>query len=156
MFDGVHIGHQALLRRLSSFGAPSAVLTFPEHPLALLAPQDAPRLITQLPQKLKRFEELGVSVALVVPFTKEFALTPYDVLLESLRPSHLVFGERAAFGKGREGTPERVRRWASSHGVHVEYVEKTMFAGEPVSSSRVRASLALIEALLGRTFTEFS
>lgn len=152
MFDGVHLGHQALLKRLRAASAKSAVLTFAEHPLVLLSPRDAPRLITQLPEKLVLLEAAGVDVVLVAPFTRELAAMPFDELLGKLVPSHLVLGVGAAFGKRREGTAERVRAWGQSRGVSVEYVEKTVVAGEPVSSSRIRATLALAESLLGRKF----
>jgi len=149
MFDGVHLGHQQLLCKLGSYNLPSVVLTFPEHPLRVLGGQ-APKLITPLPVKLALLETLGIHTTVVIPFTKQFAETSYSELLSSLPVKQLLFGQGAAFGKGRLGDETAVRAWAKKHHAAVEYIEKTI----PVSSTKIREAIAsgdLIQAemLLG-------
>jgi riboflavin kinase/FMN adenylyltransferase len=153
MFDGVHLGHQYLLHALNSFGLPSVVLTFPEHPLRVLK-SAAPRLITQLPVKLALLEAVGVHTTLVLPFTQEFASTPFDEVLKAVSAKQLLFGKGAAFGQRRLGDETAVRNWSVKHATEVEYLEKKEFHGQQVSSSRIREAiekgdLTLAEQFLG-------
>jgi riboflavin kinase/FMN adenylyltransferase len=155
MFDGVHRGHQALLQRLTDQTSPSAVLTFSNHPLTVLRPDLPPPVpITTSLQKQRLLERYGLDFLIVLPFTPAFATLSFNELLEKIPLTHLVLGQGAAFGKNREGTEERVRAWAQPRSVSVEYVEKVVFDGAPVSSTRVRKALAdhdvsLAEHLLG-------
>ncbi len=153
MFDGVHVGHQYLLHQLCSYGLPSVVLTFPEHPKRVLG-GEVPKLITPLQVKLALLETLGVTTTVVVPFTKSFASTSFDELLGTVPVKQLVFGKGAVFGKGRLGDETAVRGWAEKRGVQVAYVEKKTLTSSPVSSSRIRelieqGNLSLAETLLG-------
>jgi FAD synthase len=140
MFDGVHLGHQQILRTLRATGQTTAVLTFDPHPLELLRPP-APRQITPLPLKERLLEEFGVDLLITLPFTREFANTPFDALLEAIPLTHLILGEGAVFGKGRQGTEANVRAWARGKPVVIDYLPKLIVDGEPVSSSRIRAAL---------------
>ena len=85
MFDGVHIGHQKLIRTAvemaREMNAECVVCTFDRHPLSLLCPERAPEQLLPLEENLKKFEQLGADAALVKPFTKEFAdMLPEDYL----------------------------------------------------------------------------
>src|ERR1700759_4122485 len=91
-FDGVHRGHREVIR-----GA-DTVLTFEPHPLSVIAPARAPRLLTTLERKAELFESLGVQELVVVPFDEDFALVSADdfvagVLVERLRATHVSVGE---------------------------------------------------------------
>jgi riboflavin kinase/FMN adenylyltransferase len=141
MFDGVHLGHQYLLHRLSSFGLPSVALTFPEHPLQVLK-RAAPRLIIPLPVKLALLETVGVHTTLVLPFTQEFANTSFDEILKAVSAKQLLFGKGAAFGHRRLGDEAAVTAWARAHSTSVEYLEKKQFQEETISSSRIREAIA--------------
>lgn len=150
-FDGVHLGHQAILRRLRQ--CPHAtILTFSNHPQSLFHPPPPP-LILPFEEKITRLK-LYADEVLAIPFTFEFAATPYDELLSRFELSHLIFGIGSAFGKNREGDETQVRKYAQKKGIVVEYIPKVLFEGEPISSSRIRRALQsgqihLAQQLLG-------
>src|SRR5579859_5392626 len=88
-FDGVHLAHQELLRKVveSAYatGAISAAITFHPHPSRILAPDRAPKLLTSLPQKTRLIEELGIDILVVLPFTSELSrLKPTDFVRDIL------------------------------------------------------------------------
>ena len=154
-FDGVHQGHQLLLKKLKSYISPSAVLTFPTHPLQTLRPP-APTPITSLETKVKLLEQQGVDLLILLSFADIKDLT-YDQFLDQLPLSHLILGEGSIFGKNREGTQTNVEAWGVKNSVHVEYIKKI----DNISSSRIRAAIAsgnfeLAETLLGHTNYEKS
>lgn len=141
MFDGVHLGHQMLLKRLKETGKKTAVLTFANHPLSFFFP-DRPLLpITTHEQKKRLLEHFGVDLLITIRFDAAFASITYDQLLNSIPLTHLILGKGAAFGKNREGTEEKVRAWAENKAVRVEYLPKLTFNHEPVSSSAIRKAL---------------
>ena len=151
-FDGVHLGHQKLLKRLREHPH-ATILTFSNHPQSLFKPP-APELLISLEEK-KRLLKPYADLVVVLPFTTEFAATPFDQLLQTFAPSHLILGTGSAFGKDREGNEANVRNYARTRGITVEYIEKELFRNEPVSSSRIRQALAdgnatLAHQLLGR------
>jgi len=147
-FDGVHLGHQALLAKLRSYGVPTCVLTFVEHPFTLLKPTEVPPIITPFPIKQSLF---NTDFCLLLPFTPELASMTYDQLLNRLAISHLVLGKDSRFGRRREGTEAAVRAWGADRDVHIEYIDKV----PGVSSTEIRAAiergdLACAAKLLGR------
>lgn len=151
-FDGVHLGHQALLYRLKQEENPT-ILTFSNHPKEVLSPP-APKQIIPLEEKLLVLKSFTPRV-LVTPFTKEFASTPFDRLLDRFDLSFLILGKGAVFGKDREGDEKKVRSYAEKQGFSVEYFPKTFFDGEAISSSRIREAIEkgdkkLVRQLLGR------
>ena len=150
-FDGVHLGHQAIFQQLKATGKPTAVLTFAAHPLKTLKPGQEPPLITPLPLKLTLLKEQGLCLAITIPFSPKFASLTYQQLLRNLPLSHLILGEGASFGQGRDGTQENVSAWGKEHHIPVEYIAKTL----PASSQKIRdaillGDLSLAESLLGR------
>src|SRR5579863_395713 len=114
-FDGVHIGHQALLvetkRTANETGATPSVLTFHPHPTAVVAPDRTPPLISTLEQRLELLKAVGVEQILVLPFTSEVAaLTPQEfvsqVLVDVLKTKSVFVGQNFRFGHKQAGTPE--------------------------------------------------
>ena len=153
-FDGVHLGHQAILH-----GA-SAALTFRNHPLSVLAPERAPRLIMTPEQRVAAIKACGVEEVTVLDFTPELAaLSPeafaarYFPSSVSRLPSAVRCGANWRFGKGGAGDADFLRRL----GIGVEVAPYALYSGEPISSSRIRAALerGVIEdanAMMGRMF----
>ena len=152
-FDGVHLGHQAILK-----GA-DAALTFRNHPLSVLAPERAPRLIMTCEERVAAIKACGVKDVTVRDFTRELAEMSAEVFVASfLKRSGDCFsvvrcGENWRFGKGGEGNAD----WLRGCGVEVEVVPYAGYKGERVSSSRIRAALergALEDAnaMMGRRF----
>jgi riboflavin kinase/FMN adenylyltransferase len=165
-FDGVHRGHQALIRaaarRAEGQGGRVVVLTLDPHPARLLDPKRAPATLTTLEQKSELLAGLGVDVFVVLPFTAELARRSAEqfvggVLVEALGATSVVVGEDFRFGHRRRGDVSLLEALGSRHGFGVEALPPVLHAGLPVSSSRVREVLArgrVEEAreLLGRSF----
>ena len=159
-FDGVHLGHQALLSRARELGHP-AVLTFDPHPIHVLHPGRGPTLLTSTARRLELFESLGVELAGVQPFTRAFAGTPAReferLLLEEGRPAHVLVGPDFAYGAHRQGTLEALGEAASACGIQLHVIEPVSVEGAMVSSTRIRDALregrvAEAARLLGRPF----
>jgi len=146
-FDGVHLGHQALLHRVMAtaraLGGPSAVLTFDPAPRDVLRPDnDVPR-IQSLSDKLAALEDLGIDQVIVEPFTRALgAMSPQwfaqEMLVARLRTSALVLGWDFRFGRKRAGTVADLGAWVD---VPVEQVTAVHNGEEVVSSSRIRTSI---------------
>lgn len=153
-FDGVHLGHQAILK-----GA-DAALTFRNHPLTVLAPERAPRLIMSCEERVAAIKACGIGEVVVLDFTRELAeLSPelfvarYLTSSVSRLPSSVRCGANWRFGKGGAGDAEFLRKL----GVAVEVAPYAEFKGAPISSSRIRRCLENGEiedanAMLGRRF----
>ena len=153
-FDGVHLGHRALLA-----GAEVA-LTFVNHPLAVLAPGREPALIMAVEERLAAIRATGVAEVIALEFTPALArLSPEEFLARHLKPLAspgglcVRCGADWRFGRGGEGNAAWLRR----HGVAVEEVPFASYRGGRVSSSRIRAALAAGEiadanAMLGRAY----
>ena len=138
VFDGVHLGHRAVIDDADT------VLTFDPHPLEVIHPEAAPKLI--MPFELKRdvIEGLGVEELVVIPFDREFASIPAEgfieqVLIARLGASRVSVGENFRFGARAKGDPEMLRGREEFETTVVPLVE---VGGETVSSTRVRALIA--------------
>lgn len=166
-FDGVHLGHRALIERAGALaarlGGETAVLTFDPHPVRVLAPAKAPPLITTDDDKAALLEAAGVEVLLAQRFDRAFAaLSPTTfverVLWAGLRARAIVVGYDFRFGAGRAGDVETLRALGAERGVVVDVVSPQTGRGDEVaSSSRVRryvlaGEMEAAEALLGRPF----
>ncbi len=144
-FDGVHRGHQALIRRTVEGAqreqALSVVVTFDPLPAVFFRRRPA-RYLTPLREKLPLLEALGVDIALVLTFDQRLAETPARVFLQALRQRlgmvTLVAGPYLTLGRNREGTVERIQAWAPVLGFRVEMVEPVRLNGERISASLVR------------------
>jgi riboflavin kinase/FMN adenylyltransferase len=165
-FDGVHLGHRRILetvvRRAWEVGRPSVAITFEPHPIAVLRPDQAPRRLQTLRQKEEEIEAIGIEWLLVIPFTRDFSLTePEEFVREflagKLAVSELFLGRHFAFGRGKRGDLELLRRLGPEHGFAAQGVEEVDFAGEPISSTRIREAIAAgavaeAAAMLGRQY----
>lgn len=165
-FDGVHLGHREIFRSVVKtarrMGGTSIVCTFQPHPLKVLAPQSAPRLINTQQERERLIEASRVDVLLMIPFTPELAsLSPeefvHDVLIETIGLKHLVVGYDYAFGRGRSGDISFLRRQGEAHGFVVDVFGPVQKEGKVLSSTRVRQAVLsgrVDEAveLLGRQF----
>jgi riboflavin kinase / FMN adenylyltransferase len=137
-FDGVHLGHQAVI------DAADTVLTFDPHPLEILHPAALPKLIMPFEVKRDVIEGLGVDELVVIPFDREFAtLSAEDfiekVLIERLGAEKVSVGENFRFGAKAQGDPEML---ASRSEFETRVVPLVEVDGETVSSTRVRALVA--------------
>lgn len=148
-FDGVHVGHRAILARMREFdrAAPAAVVTFEPHPLTVLRPEQAPPRLTSLERKRELIESLGVEHYVTLPPNADVLnLTAEEfwaILRDDVRPSHIVEGLTFNFGKGRGGTIERLQAWAASTSIKVHRLDsETAVLSDrtvvPVSSSVIR------------------
>jgi riboflavin kinase/FMN adenylyltransferase len=164
MFDGVHLGHQAILAanvaRARELGSQATVVTFRRHPKALLLGR-APKTLTTLEHRLELFERAGVEHAVVLPFDEALrGLSALDfvrvVALEGLGARCFVLGFDSKFGRDRGGTPESLR----AAGFDVQVAPKVVVQGRPVSSSAIREAVELGDlaagaAMLGRPVSVF-
>ena len=150
MFDGVHIGHQKLIRtavRLArEQGAESVVCTFDRHPLSVICSDRAPKPLLSLPENLDRFDRLGADWALVKAFTPAFAATPPETfiaeLVTALRVKAIVVGENYSFGAGGSGSADMIRDLSGALGYAAHVVPPVMDGDVMASSTYVRALLA--------------
>ncbi len=163
-FDGVHLGHERLIRdlvkRAEAIHGTPAVVTFHPHPLQVLAPDNAPRQIQTLDQKLSVMEKLGIEFVAVLPFTREFArISARDfavrILWEKLSIHEIYVGPNFAFGHRREGSFNLLKEIGAEKGFFVGRIHQVHFRGNRVSSTAVRQALlagqvALARRLLGR------
>jgi riboflavin kinase / FMN adenylyltransferase len=170
-FDGVHLGHQALLQHLKSKFLTECeippegllcVFTFSTHPSQLFSPETPIPLICPPLQKVKHLADYGADIVFLIPFTPEFANMSFEHFLrqlkKNLRISHLAFGIGAAFGKNKEGDETNVRHLAAELHFEADYLPKTRIGGTPVSSGRIRAlitqgSFQEVQTCLGRPYS---
>jgi riboflavin kinase/FMN adenylyltransferase len=137
-FDGVHVGHRRVID-----GA-DTVLTFDPHPLSVIHPEAAPKLIMPFPVKRDVIEGLGVSELVIIPFDEDFSkITAEDfcsqILVETLGAEQVSVGENFRFGAKAKGDPEML---ASRTEFSTRVVPLVEVDGETVSSSRIRALIA--------------
>ncbi len=164
-FDGVHRGHQEIIRKLTAgarkMGAPAVVLTFYPHPAAVLGRRQDPFYLTSPEERAALLHELGVDVVVTHPFTLELAqLTArqfMEYLVDHLGLQHLIVGYNFALGHGREGDVPTLGRIGQDLGYSVEAIGPVEVDGQVVSSSLIRGRLAEGEvvqaaALLGRPY----
>jgi riboflavin kinase/FMN adenylyltransferase len=166
-FDGVHRGHQAILQRVreraAAIGATSLAVTFDPHPVQVLRPAQAPKLITPLPQKLDLLAATGIDATVVIPFTREFSQLSAlefarDVLLQSLQAAEVHEGDNFRFGHNASAGPAELASLGSELGFSVVAQPALYVRGLQVSSSIVRGAIsagdmATARALLGRPFS---
>ena len=149
-FDGVHLGHRALLARLTAtaaqVGLPAAVLTFEPHPREFFAPESAPPRLSTLREKLELIADDGVAIAYVCHFNARFAALSAGefierVLVGALRVRHLIVGDDFRFGARRTGDFALLRDAGADLGFCVEAMDSVTLEGERASSSAVRDAL---------------
>lgn len=167
VFDGVHLGHQAVINRATCdaerMGGTAVVVTFDPHPIRVVRPGQAPRLITSTQHKRSLLKRHGISHLLVIPFDLAFAAMPPQefvlALSRAARPlREICVGHAWSFGKGREGNLDLLRAMGDELGFDEVGIPAVEIDGEIVSSTRIRAAiesgdLAKAERLLGRPFS---
>lgn len=166
-FDGVHRGHQALLKHLkqeaSQRGLPTVVMTFEPQPLEFFLPEKAPARLTRLRDKIKYLAECGIDYLLCVKFDKQFAAqTPEEfvssLLVNKLGVKFLAIGDDFRFGKNREGDFHFLQQAGVRYGFEVANTESYCDKGLRISSTAVREALlnddlVLAESLLGHPYS---
>lgn len=164
-FDGVHLGHQTLLREVvqtaTELKVPSVVLTFDPHPVKVLYPErNLHKLFTDLDLRTQ-IEKMGVDFLLNQPFSRDFSRLPAAHFLAQLQrklsPKAVIVGHDFAFGMNREGSFSELHAWGVENHVRVHRVAEVKINGLTVSSSEIRKALDQGEVeraseLLGRSF----
>lgn len=166
-FDGIHRGHQTLLRLLTdkaqALGLPAVVLTFEPHPREYFAPAQAPARLASLREKLLLLAAAGVDITRIIRFNARFAAFTAEefietVLVRHLKVRHLIIGDDFRFGAGRKGDFAMLKATGERLGFVVEAMPTHACDAERVSSSAVRVALAegnlaRAEQLLGRPYS---
>jgi riboflavin kinase/FMN adenylyltransferase len=169
-FDGVHVAHQAVVRHMAqrahAIGGEAVAVTFEPHPLRILRPDSAPRLITPLEVKLKLLEQTGVDATLVLPFTRDLSLmSAHDfarqVLADALHAREVHEGYNFHFGHKAQGSVETLAAFGREMEFDVHTYSEELLRGHHVSSSEIRQLIAAgnvsrARALLGRPFSIIS
>ena len=165
-FDGIHFGHQAILRsvvaRARALNAVPTALTFDPSPRKVLRPETAPPQLSTIAQRLAGFQALGLEAAVVLPFTLELSrLRPEEfvqhILLRNLRIKAVFVGENFRFGHKQTGDVNLMRELGAEHGFEVVVLPPVIYRGEVVSSTLIRKEIAdgdvsRAARLLGRPF----
>ncbi|HIE11128.1 MAG TPA: hypothetical protein EYP62_05890, partial [Kiritimatiellae bacterium] len=165
-FDGVHRGHQQVLRRLVDIsrqvkGTPW-VLTFDPHPLKIIRPQRAPRLLTSPSHKIRILDALGIHGMVFLNFDSRIRSLPPDDFLGRLLDTEgletLVVGANWRFGFHGRGSSGRLARAATARGIRAEIIPPVIYRGIPISSTRIRSAVRSghmlpAAAMLGRPYS---
>jgi riboflavin kinase / FMN adenylyltransferase len=165
-FDGVHIGHQSLFRRLVQLGKQfrlrPTVLTFHPHPVRVLRPDKAPRLLSIASQRYGWMEDLGIGQIVELPFTEAISHLSAEafvreVLAEKLQARVVLVGDNFRFGRRQAGDVNVLRALGGSLGMEIEIAEPVTLRGQMVSSTAIRELLAegnvsLAWRMLGRPY----
>lgn len=171
-YDGVHLGHRAVIaevrRQAEAAGLASAVVTFDRHPAAVVRPESAPRLLTDLEQKLQLLAATGIDRCLVLAFDEARSKEPADdfvreVLVRALGAKVVIVGEDFHFGHQRKGNVALLTEMGAELGFEVRGIELVDAGGAPagpedrVSSTAIRhalvaGDLATAQAMLGRPY----
>jgi riboflavin kinase / FMN adenylyltransferase len=166
-FDGVHVAHQELLRRVVDSArqtkAAAVAVTFDPHPTQVLAPSRAPAVLTPLETKISLIADYGVDLLWVIPFTQAMSrMSPAEFvqsfLVNQLRAAEVHVGENFCFGRDRQGDVGLLARLGRERGFRVTALPLFDVRGQKVSSSRIRGLLSegrieLANRLLGRPFS---
>ncbi len=167
-FDGVHLGHQSILKRLHGLSlaqqAESVLLTFNPHPRTVLFPDGEPmRFLSSFHEKEALLKEAGIQHLIIHPFTRELAkVSAYnyvrDILVGKLHVQTLVIGHDHRFGRNREGSIKELKEWAPVLGFGVEEITPFQSSGITISSSKIRRAIAegdmeTANAFLGYTYS---
>ena len=164
-FDGLHLGHQALIRRAmeeaNSCGGTTVVMTFDRHPASLLRPEKAPKLLTRNAEKTALLAGMGLPALLMLEFTSDLAgmlARDFITSLAKSSPLHAVcVGRQWSFGKGGEGNVALLKALGMEQKFEVIQIDPVMAADSPISSTRIRKAIASGEfteasTCLGRPF----
>ncbi len=151
VFDGVHVGHQRLLKELLKIAKETdstpAVLTFYPHPRQILNPAEPPLLLVSQEKKVQIINSLGINVVITFPFTKEFASDDAETFLQDclyspdVKLCGICVGQKWRFGAGGKGNIHTLDKFAKKEGIKFSAVEELILDGHPVSSSAIRRAV---------------
>ncbi len=150
VFDGIHIGHQTvidtLLKHATDYKLMSVLISFYPHPLAFLAPERCPPLLTPLSKRVELLQQLGIDKIIMLSFDAQIAAMSPEyfvehVLLKKCRARHIVVGYACQFGKDRAGNAEKLVEFAEVYPFDVTVVPATEIEGAPIHSTRIREAL---------------
>ena len=167
VFDGVHLGHQAVIGRAvhsaKLAGGSTVVVTFHPHPVRVLRPEKAPRLLTSTQHKIQLIRSLGVDALLILDFTLEFSKTPPEIFIEKLAEGsnelrQICVGQEWSFGANRTGSVRLLEDLSPKLGFELGSVPPVLVGDQVVSSTLIRSAiergdLKFAASLLGREFT---
>ncbi|NQX91210.1 MAG: FAD synthetase family protein, partial [Flavobacteriales bacterium] len=150
-FDGVHLGHQALIDRINSIAVAnkgeSVMLTFYPHPRMVLHPDDhGLKLLNTQEEKAEQLEKAGLQHLVIQPFTPEFSRKSAleytrDLLVDGIKPHTVVVGYDHRFGRNREGDFQQLSEFGEMFDFHVEEISAQTVEGVKVSSTKIRKAL---------------
>lgn len=168
-FDGIHSGHKKIIEKLNavkkSKGLRSVIITFDPHPQIVLRNKAKDiKILTTLEEKLEIFEQLGIDIAYVINFTKEFSQTTADefyknYLINKIGLSDLILGYDHMFGKNREGNFDTLKELSEQNNFTVDKVDEYQFEGQHISSTVLRDLLSnegdvkRVAQILGRYYS---
>lgn len=146
-FDGIHLGHQALLKNADS------VLTFDPYPQAYFHPERKMPRLTTLREKIRLFENFGIKKVYAIPFDKKFSLLSPEDFIKTLKVKKVIVGEDFRFGYQRMGDIALLKQH-----IETEIISSVLYEGIKISSTRVREAffhhdLPLVKKLLGRNYS---
>ncbi|GAB4341099.1 MAG: bifunctional riboflavin kinase/FAD synthetase [Candidatus Abyssubacteria bacterium] len=167
IFDGVHLGHQKIIRRVvekaRQMDGTACVVTFDPHPREVLNPEAAPDLLTTTPKKSRLIEQMGIDAMCLIRFTREFANIDAsafvkDFLIDKIHMKSIIVGHDWRFGKGRTGDVHLLRHMSKQYGFEVEQVPRVEVDNQPVSSTLIRelvlkGDLDRVTRYLGREYS---
>ena len=166
VFDGVHIAHQEILRRMKEeklkTGARTVLVTYDPHPQEVLHPNEKFYILTTIDERIELLSDYDLDIIFVVNFTPEFSnITAEEfckeIMLGRIGLRKVIVGYNHAFGKNREGNPEKLKGFGEKYGFEVELIPQLLVENNPVSSSKIRSILnegnvRLASKLLGRYY----
>jgi riboflavin kinase / FMN adenylyltransferase len=164
-FDGVHLGHQQIIRRLKEaagkIGGETVLLTFFPHPRMVLFPDYKPLLLNTLEEKTALLEKAGIDHLIVHPFNREFSMLSSKefistVLVNALHTKKLVIGYDHHFGKNREGSFDHLKEFGPIYGFDVEEIPAQEVEHTSVSSTRIRQALMKGDVVTANSFLGYS
>jgi len=166
-FDGAHLGHQEIFRRVVRLAADNnwnpSVLTFHPHPAKVVAPERALRLLSTPEQRCEWMRQAGIRQVFILPFDEQFSrLTPEEfvesIVIAKLGARAVLVGQNFRFGYEQAGDPRRLAELAAVHGFTTEVVTALRFRNRLISSSEIRrlicaGKVSLAARLLGRAYS---
>lgn len=161
-FDGLHLGHIALLEAVKGYSGESAVFTFNSLPSDLLLTDNKPMRLFTLEEKIEAFSKTGIDYLCIARFDKRFASVDKDVfaslILGTFKPKNIVAGYNYTYGRHALGNVDTLKIFCEGRGCDVEIISPVIYDDEPVSSSRIRECIAAgaverANALLGYCYS---
>jgi len=161
VFDGLHLGHQLIFKRLNQKEGKSIVITFSNHPIEILKSNSNFSPIYSLEEKLNLLENFGVDIVVLIKFTKAFANINYIDFIAKLKScfpfNYLVVGEDVKIGKDKKGDKTKIKSLENFLNFKAEFIKKVKYQDKIISSSWIRSLIKekkydLVELLLNRSY----